>query len=512
MTIVLIFGVRTTQQTTLLVELPTNDPTASLEVKNATSSSHPDFHNNKASITLPVGDYIVTLNSALAPSPAAPIRATTDRDAIYMSVAASQSDPRPLVTGIANAVTVKDPKDPWPPSLGPGGTPAETGFLTASSILPGMAALLRANAGKGGDDAARSTRAEGERPRGTIAILEVRDGRVALGAGASGLIGIGTRLAVLPGELVPAFVDLRTMPQIEVTSVQATRAHARIVADPPPGAPAIAPGSQAVITTHAPALRRDVRWLTKAAPTAAELAAQAELEREIAADPTGAIGLATGDGADYQVAVEGGRFAVHDRQGQAVPNLRPEIAATGEGAARALKDRLVHLARFHAVQALTNRDPSSQLAGTLALSLHAAVEDPQQRAALPGLPTLPCDSEFYLRIGNRGGHALWLAIFDLAGDWSIEYVTQRSVEPGGFVDVRMTTALADGCDRARDALKVIATLEPVAPTWLALPPLDQIEAPAAAPSGPREPAPRPGATDEPSADWVCAQIELEIRR
>src|SRR5260370_2912096 len=59
-----------------------------------------------------------------------------------------------VVVGSGKAVTLSDPKDPWPPPLAFGGTPTETAFLTTSAILPSMNGLVTAFGGKGGDSAA----------------------------------------------------------------------------------------------------------------------------------------------------------------------------------------------------------------------------------------------------------------------------------------------------------------------------------------------------------------------
>lgn len=363
----------------------------------------------------------------------------------------------------------------------------------------------------------------------SIAILEVNGDQVMLAAGASGLLAVGTRLAVLPAELPPELACLPAMKQIEVTSVGATTSHARVVDDTGKEQPPVTLNSQAVIVTFAPTMRRAVRWAPSKPLSQAELAAKEELESEIAADTTNAIGLATTESAHYQMAIEGSRFVILDPSGSALPHLRPEVSVRDADAPRTVKNRLVHLARFHNVQELTNTDPNSPLAGKLELSLHAADGGKPAHAPLPTHPVLRCDSEFYLRIQNRSTRPLSLAIFDLAADWGIEYVNQSSpltVDSGKHLDIKLTTSLPVGYEKATDVLKVIGTLEQADFEWLTLRPLDQPYAPKRVTRTPRtafevlmtlmhEPSHatrRAAMAASPTFGWSEAQIRLEVRR
>jgi hypothetical protein len=363
----------------------------------------------------------------------------------------------------------------------------------------------------------------------SIAILEVDGDHVTLAAGASGLLSAGTRLAVLPSEFLPELADLPAMPQVEVTTVDATTARARVVADSGDGRPPITLGSQAVIVSFAPTMQREVRWAPSVLASGAELAPRAELESEIAAEPSNAISLATTASAHYQVACEGSRFVILDPSGSRLPNLRPDVGIADPGAARTIKNRLVHLARFHNVQELTNTDPNSPLAGKLELSLHLADGDKAARAALPVHPILPCNSEFYLKLRNRSTRPLSIAIFDLAADWGIEYVNRGApltLDSGAFVDLKLVTSLPPGYEQATDVLKVIGTLEHADFEWLTLRPLDQPYVPKRkthAPNGRfeelmalmQEPSHRQrkvALAASPTFGWTEAQIGLVVQR
>lgn len=830
---VIMFGLRTTQQTTLLIKMPAVDSTAILRIGTGDAFATTGFRGDTARVALTTGDYLITLDSALTPSPATPFVVSTDVDAIFLSAGPPEKDVRPLVVGTGRVFTATDPKDPLPPPLAAAGTAAEASFLASSPILPfiktlvdttgkgaddgapppvihalligidayaqgtgpggatyrplrgcvrdileverflrdagvpsaritrllapnpggpgselpstpeslptydnivsawrrvmdtanqgdvvyihysghgGRSATLfpafksngldeslapcdinqpagrplrdveiavllrqmaqrellttlvldscysgsatrgddaqarrgdrddtRARAGQAADNSAVASRADLEAmakhlastPRGpdeswgidpggaasslvtviaacrphessyeyavdgkhrhgaltyswletlrqrgaamtyrtayrqtfarvqaafkdqapvllgasdrlvlgtanlvqpaSIAILDVHGDQVVLAAGASGRLSAETRLAVLPAEFLPELVDLSAMPQVEVTSVQATTARARVVAGTGDGQPPITLGSQAVVVTYAPIMRRAVRWVPSEPPTKAELAAKAELESEIATDTTHAICLATMDSAHFQVAIESSRFAILDASGSRLPNLRPAIGVTDPGAARTIKHRLVHLARFHNVRELTNTDPNSPLAGKLELSLHMSDGGKAAQAPLPVQPILPCDVELYLRIRSRSTRPLSIAILDLAPDWSIEHINRGApltLDSGTSVDLKLVTSLPTGCEEAGDVLKVIGTLEHTDFEWLTLRPLDQPYVPKRATRAsnnafeelmalmhePSRATRNVAIAASPTSGWTEAQIGLRVRR
>jgi Caspase domain len=314
----------------------------------------------------------------------------------------------------------------------------------------------------------------------SIAILEVHGEQVKLAAGTSGLLEVGTRLAVIPGEFLPELASLPEMTQIEVTAVTGTTSQARVVRGTGNGQPAITLGSQAVIVTYAPTLRREVRWAPPkpGSPplSPAELTARHELDKEIATDPMSVIGLATTESAHYQVAIDGGKFVILDPAGAPLPYLRPELGAQTPDAPRIVKARLVHLARFHNVQLLTNTDRNSPLAGKLELTLHATTGGNAVGSALPNHPRLPINTAFHLRIRNRSTRLLSLAVLNLAPDWSIAHMNKGApltLESGQQADLPLTTYLPPGYEVGTDIVKVIGTLDEAYFEWLTLPALDQ---------------------------------------
>jgi len=366
----------------------------------------------------------------------------------------------------------------------------------------------------------------------SIAVLEVHGDEVQLAAGASGLVQVGTRLAVMPGASLPELASLTKLVQIEVTAVEATTCRARVVAGTGKGQPPVTLGSQAVIVTYAPTMRREVR-LAPPVPGApplsrVERSARDELEKEIAADTTNVIGLATTESAHYQVAIDDGRFVILDPAGIPLPNLRPALGADTPDAPRIVKARLVHLARFHNVQQLTNTDPNSPLAGKLALSLHAESAGRPVEAALPDHPCFARNTAFYLRIGNRSTRPLSLGILTLGPDWSIAYVNRNeplTLDSGVHVYCRLVALLPAGYEESRDILKVIGTVEQAEFDSLTLRALDQPYTPRKARRSPAQSLDRlmslmhepsratrnVALASSPTFGWSEAQISLSVR-
>src|SRR5262245_51633980 len=127
------------QPTMLQVVLPVPDLAAVLRIGDGQQFVTLAFQGTRAATSLPVGDYVVTLDASHAASPSAPYRVTTSVDAIFMTAGPPDGDGmRSLVAGVGRTETTNDPKDPWPPPVVAGGTPAETSFLAASPIGPAM--------------------------------------------------------------------------------------------------------------------------------------------------------------------------------------------------------------------------------------------------------------------------------------------------------------------------------------------------------------------------------------
>lgn len=340
----------------------------------------------------------------------------------------------------------------------------------------------------------------------SIAVLGVDGDRVTLAAGESGLVDVGTRLAMIPPEVVPELAELSELTEVEVIQVGASASIARVVNDTRAGAVAV--GAQGVIVRHAPALQRKVRLLDDH-PTSESAAAFAALDDEIRRDAANLIAVDPAGPADFQVAIDRAQsgalvFSILDRAGAPVPHLQPEIAIGDGDASRRLKERLVHLARFTNVLNLTNSDPGSPLAGKLGLTLHADVGGRCSPEPMRGRPEVHAGTFFHVRIANRSSRPLIAALFDLTSDLKVEMFPRTwDLDPHSVQDVRLKAVLRSGHRAITDVLKVVATLGMVSFEWMVLPPLDY-----AATRG----APTRGLTvaRTPTRDWAEARVTIDV--
>ncbi|HEY0994206.1 MAG TPA: hypothetical protein VGD80_44430, partial [Kofleriaceae bacterium] len=336
----------------------------------------------------------------------------------------------------------------------------------------------------------------------SIAVLGVDGDRVTLAAGESGLVDVGTRLAMIPPEVVPELAELSALTEVEVFHVGASASIARVVEQ---RGGALGVGAQAVIVRHAQRMQRTVRLLDEHR-TRESAAALAALEDEIRRDPANLIAVEPAAGADFHVAIDRARggafvFSILDRAGVPVPPIPTPIAIGDRDASRRIKDRLVHLARFSNALNLTNRDPCSPLAGKLRVTLHADLDGRCSPEPLPGRPALRAGTYFFVRIANRSARPLIAALFDLTSDHRVEMFPQTwDLDPQGEQDVRLMAALRPGHREITDVLKVIATLGAAGFEWMTLPPLDHPH------------VPRRGLTvaRTPTRDWAEARVTLDV--
>jgi hypothetical protein len=248
------------------------------------------------------------------------------------------------------------------------------------------------------------------------------------------------------------------------------------------------------------------------------------------------VALAGEESASFTVAADGGIFKILDPGGAEVPRLGAPLAAGDPAAPARLVERLVHLARFHSVRTLANRDPASPLANRLALELLALPADYQEGDdAVPvpfpaGAARVAVGRWCCMRLENRSSEDIHVVVLDLQPDWGISRLipsdsTTLELSPGQRLVQVMRAWLPDGCDAGTDVLKAIATVVPTDYDWLLL---DPIEAPSsstrAAPRAPRNELESLMAAlqrpDEPTrhvrqiprARWTTAEVELAVFR
>lgn len=320
------------------------------------------------------------------------------------------------------------------------------------------------------------------KPHYAIPVMKVdkAGARLALNAGEAHGLSPGTLLAVYP----PGTEDLESKAGRQALAVVTELigdADSRAEVKESFGAEAIEPGALAVVRGSAdPRLQRVVGL----ALTDSSL--RQALEAGIQAHGAGFIRLAgPGEALDLQVALDekGERLEIWDRKGSVLPNLRPAVSASEPGAAERIAKRLVHLAKYFNVQALTG--PESDLSRKLAVEL---IAEPLPGSEGPA-PVFAPGTIVKLKLTNNLApnpkdindptRVLNITVLDLQADWGITQIYPSSagafevLQPASSKEIKFKTYLPEGYSETTDVLKVFATQRTTNFRWLELPALDQ---------------------------------------
>ncbi len=373
----------------------------------------------------------------------------------------------------------------------------------------------------------------------TVMQVDAPGGRLLLGAGQAHGLRKGAQFAVYPrGTTDFAALDKR-QGLAEISALGATDSWATLTEQF--GEKAVEQGAQAVlIGANSVGLIRKVSWESRAGldPAVGQAVKQAVAG-------SGWLEMATGgEEVTFQVAVnEQGEYEIRDGAGQAIKNLRPAVKSGAPNAAADVVRRLVHLAKYRAIQQLSNHDPLSPLARKLAVELVGKREeyDPADRFEArpfddPGhTPALKIGEWTGLRIKNETAQALNVTVFDLQPDWGATQIYPPGAgdnfvafDPGQEVVLPLQANLPDGYSQGTDVLKVFATLGTTNFRWLELPPMDQplsrsatvrgaqpdnpLEAMLAAFTADRPPTRNLVPAAYPSKEWITAEVEVRIQR
>ena len=188
--------------------------------------------------------------------------------------------------------------------------------------------------------------------------------------------------------------------------------------------------------------------------------------------------VAVGQTGDYEICM-----------GLPIQNLRPQISITDPDGAKKVVERLVHLAKYQAVQAIDN--PTSSLTGYLRVDL---MQQPgwQQGDPFDLIPfettqsiEVVAGSYAFLRLENTAGSPLNIAVMDLEPTWEISRISflnlsasENTLAPGETQIIPLQFSLPSGTDdksfyqRVSETIKVFAALETVDFSWLTLQKLD----------------------------------------
>jgi hypothetical protein len=355
-------------------------------------------------------------------------------------------------------------------------------------------------------------RSMGGSPEG-ILVLAIEEGRLLLNAGQGQGIRKGMRLAIHrpSGEIGD---NSRPQAVVEIEEEGgAAESWAKIIETT---RSLIRPGSRAVPIGLAPDLKKyqGVVGIVDAG-SAEDRKALAKVRAAIAEDPSNYLRLPEeGDRIDFQVAVDGGCFAVLDADGKPIPHLGPPIAIHGPDPLVELLSILTHLTRYRNVLQIENADDESPLAGKIGLKILGTQKNftpgdkPQPEPVGPGPVELQIGEWLFFEIANKSSRILNVAALDLQPDWGISQVFPSGkdasfwpLDPGETKVVRIKAYLPDHFDHSADIIKVFATMGAASYRWMLMPPLDS-------PDRKRHMTFSSFASEE----WTAEQLELRVRR
>ena len=203
-----------------------------------------------------------------------------------------------------------------------------------------------------------------------------------------------------------------------------------------------------------------------------------DLVRQALAGNGWVLEVKEGESALYQVAIDREGHYEICQNGRPIPNLRPLLAITEATAPKQVCDRLVHLAKYQAVQSLDNS--GSKLAQAIDVELlkedGTAFDDPQNPVVQDG--EIVC-----LRLTNKGAQPLKVAVLDIEPNWAVSQVPLGGMESPFFelakgakeeIQLRMAVPDDEAYHQTRETLKIFAVQKGLADfRWLMLPPLDE---------------------------------------
>lgn len=307
-----------------------------------------------------------------------------------------------------------------------------------------------------------------------IPVIAASAASITLGAGQASLIEAGTEYAIFPQAAKDLTVVNDRVAAVRVTTVRPNEANAEVVQLFQ--SRGIRVGDKAVPIGVPLKLVRKIDVLTPngTAPGPQDLALQAI--RKNLSNQTWVEQVATaGDSADFVVTTDkkGTTYQICDASD--VPlQIRPPLLTTEPTAAKQVVARLIHLARFQAVQALDNPDPASPLRGLIVTELLRTPPTFQLGQSTTGfkpyeagvVPRLKPGEWVVLSVSNRSAFPVNLTILDLTSDWSVSIVDQdgqRSfplASGGPAFHLPLQAWIPDDQVQVNDVLKVIATVDP----------------------------------------------------
>lgn len=323
----------------------------------------------------------------------------------------------------------------------------------------------------------------------TVSVIKVDATQITLNAGQAQGLSKGTRFSIYPLSTTDFSDKQRQVTIVELTQVEASQSTARILKPEEGGIELngrLEPGAPAIMVSAPIDLIRRVRFFQKT-----QGKEEHELPLRLMNDQTPAletvrqaligngwvVEVKEGESAHYQVAID--RWGNYEISiGSPIPNLNPPLRIDDPTASKRVVDRLVHLAKYQAVQSLDNS--SSKLAQAIDLELlkedGTAFDDPQN-------PVIKDGDIVSLRLTNKGSQPLKVAVLDIEPTWAISQIPLGGLESPFFqletgakeeIQLRMTIPDDEAYQQTKETLKVFAVQKGLADfRWLTLPSLDE---------------------------------------
>ena len=239
------------------------------------------------------------------------------------------------------------------------------------------------------------------------------DGTIQVAGGAAIGLAVGTVLALYP----PGAIDVNdAAKQIGLITLTSVAPDVSIGAPSEGEAPArLAVGMRAVVVRpNLVKVKRSV--VIGNGPDLAKLrTAVAQGGRDHEGSPYLEV-VAPGNQEEFSVVVQGGNYVILDNRDQPVPRLSPPIAVSETGAAEGMLQRLEHLVQYRNAWELHNDVDSSNLKGTLSISVV------RRNTRSAGRVKLRPGDDVRIRVHNRSNRPLSAALLYFGADWSIKRI------------------------------------------------------------------------------------------
>jgi len=325
----------------------------------------------------------------------------------------------------------------------------------------------------------------------TVNVIKVvSDSQITLNAGQAQGLSKGTRFSIYPLNTTDFTDQARQVAIVELTKVDASESTAQVLQLEEGGIAVKAklePGAPAIMVSAPVELMQRVRFTDDKI----EGEQESELPSNLVGRQTEALdkirqALAgngwvveekTGESASYQVAIDRqGNYEIC--KGMPIPNLRPLLSINDSAAPQRVVDRLVHLAKYQAVQSLDNA--SSKLAPVLEVQLltedKTPFPDPQNL-------TVMSDTVVCLRLSNKGTQPLKVAVLDIEPTYEVSQIPIGGMDSPFFAlaagaeeDIQLQLRVPNDAayEQSKETLKVFAVQKGLADfRWLTLPALDE---------------------------------------